>query len=177
MRRWATSAVLLVALCCGCAARPSPAHRADLPDQHTKEGDRPGAGQTVLASGTTDGGTWRFVSYPDPYGNRCVVVDYARQQGIPACDIAVDAKRPANAAMQELSEHLAVAYGRVGDDVLKLYTKSADRLAEQDLHVDPGSRNRYFAVFIRDRSVTDILTVDRRGRTYSLESTLRDFFS
>ena len=133
---------------------------------------------TTLATYAASGRHWTLVSYRDPIGEHCIAIDQGTQQGIPVCAIPVDSQHPMNAAFESEPNNVIVMYGRADETVQHIYAISkSDRKSDQTIYRDPSSRERYFAVFIVGKSVTDVDAVTTGGKRFSFKPQLDQFYS
>ncbi|MEU5264692.1 hypothetical protein [Amycolatopsis sp. NPDC021455] len=168
----AAIACLATATLAGCAATAQQDQPAPRPDQ----GVRP-ATVGVVSEYHAAGRDWRLVSYRDPADAYCIAVDQRDRQGIPACGLELDARHPVNAAMQAVDDHLVVLYGLVDSKVRDVYAVVAGKRVGQSIGVDSYSGKRCFAVFVVDRSTTDVVAVADDGTDFSLKEEIDEFYT
>jgi len=129
---------------------------------------------TTLATRTVDGHRFDLVSYLDTAGGRCIAIDRDGRRGASACDIQVDERRLASAAMTMATRGhgTAAIYGRVHASVTELYAvmKNGERV-DWPIYDDPRNQERYFAVIADSEALADIVAAAPAGRT-----SLKQFF-
>jgi hypothetical protein len=129
---------------------------------------------TTLASHTVDGHRFDLVSCIDTAGARCIAIDRDGRRHASACDIQVDEKHLASAAMTMATREprTAVVYGRVHDSVTELYAimKDGERV-DWPSYDDARNQERYFAVIADSQTLADIVAVAPTGST-----SLKPFF-
>jgi hypothetical protein len=134
---------------------------------------------TTLATRTVDGHRFDLVSYLDTAGGRCIAIDRDGRPGASACDIQVDERHLANAAMTMATrgQGTAAIYGRVHASVTELYAvmKNGERV-DWPIYDDPRNQERYFAVIADSEALTDIVAASATGRT-SLKPSFGVWFS
>jgi hypothetical protein len=123
---------------------------------------------TTLATHTVEGHRYDLVSYLDTAGARCIAIDRDGHRVASACDIEVDERHLANAAMTMATrgQGAAAIYGRVHDSVTELYAvmKHGERV-NWPIHDDLRSAERYFAVIADSGDLADIVAVAPGGST------------
>jgi hypothetical protein len=129
---------------------------------------------TTLATHTVDGHRFDLVSYLDTAGGRCIAIDRDGRRGAAVCDIQVDERYLASAAMTMATRGhgTAAIYGRVHDSVTELYAvmKNGERV-DWPIYDDPRNTERYFAVIADSEALADIVAAAPTGRT-----SLKQFF-
>jgi hypothetical protein len=123
---------------------------------------------TTLATRTVDGHRFDLVSYLDTAGGRCIAIDRDGRRGSSACDIKVDERYLASAAMMMATRGRGTAaiYGRVHDSVTELYAimKNGERV-DWPIYDDPRNQERYFAVIADSEALADIVAAAPTGST------------
>ena len=123
---------------------------------------------TTLATHTVDGHRFDLVSYQDTAGGRCIAIDRDGRRGASACDIQVDERHLASAAMTMATRGhgTAAIYGRVHASVTELYAimKNGERV-DWPIHDDPLNGERYFAVIADCEALADIVAAAPAGST------------
>ncbi len=99
-------------------------------------------------------------------GTACVTVD-TTEDGIPACDIEVAPRYPANAAVMVKGDN-AIMYGRLDPVVTRPYATVQGGQRDERIASDPTSGDRFFAVVFPIGSVSDVVAVTDDGTTASL---------
>ena len=129
---------------------------------------------TTLATHTVDGHRFDLVSYLDTAGGRCIAIDQDGRRGAAVCDIQVDERYLASAAMTMATRGhgTAAIYGRVHDSVTELYAvmKNGERV-DWPIYDDPRNTERYFAVIADSDALADIVAAAPADRT-----SLKQFF-
>lgn len=83
-----------------------------------------------------------------------------------------------NAAFETEPNNVIVMYGRADETVQHIYAISdGDRKNDQAIYRDPSSRERYSAIFIVGKSVTDVDAVMTGGKRFSLKPQLDQIYS
>lgn len=123
---------------------------------------------TTLATRTVDGHRFDLISYLDTAGGRCIAIDRDGCRGASACDLQVDERHLANAAMTMATRGhgTAAIYGRVHASVTGLYAvmKNGERV-DWPIYDDPRNQERYFAVIADSGALTDIVAAAPAGST------------
>jgi hypothetical protein len=129
---------------------------------------RPDTPTTTLATHTVDGHRFDLVSCVDTAGARCIAIDRDGRGHASACDIQVDEKHLASAAMTMATREprTAIVYGRVHDSVTELYAimKDGERV-DWPSYDDARNQERYFAVIADSQALADIVAVAPTGST------------
>jgi hypothetical protein len=129
---------------------------------------------TTLATRTIDGHRFDLVSYLDTAGGRCIAIDRDGRRESSACDIEVDERHLASAAMTMATRGhgTAAIYGRVHESVTGLYAimKNGERV-DWPIYDDPRNQERYFAVIADSEALADIVAAAPTGST-----SLKQFF-
>ena len=129
---------------------------------------------TTLATRTVDGHRFDLVSYLDTAGGRCIAIDLDGRRGSSACDIEVDERHLASAAMTMATRGhgTAAIYGRVHASVTELYAimTNGERV-DWPIYDDPRNQERYFAVIADSEALADIVAAAPTGST-----SLKQFF-
>ena len=181
---WLLLSLVALAALMGMAACTSSPNTAPPQSQQSEQQANPVGVRTSTTPTTTlaiyavRGRHWNLVSYRDPIGEHCIAIDQGNQQGIPVCAIPVDSQHPMNAAFETEPNNVIVMYGRADAMVQHIYTISDDgRKNDQAIYRDPSSRERYFAIFIIEKSVTDVDAVTTGGKRFSFKPQLDQFYS
>ena len=129
---------------------------------------------TTLATRTVDGHRFNLVSYLDTAGGRCIAIDLDGRRGSSACDIEVDERHLASAAMTMATRGhgTAAIYGRVHASVTELYAimTNGERV-DWPIYDDPRNQERYFAVIADSEALANIVAAAPTGST-----SLKQFF-
>jgi len=123
---------------------------------------------TTLATRTVDGHRFDLVSYLDTAGGRCIAIDRDGRRESSACDIQVDERHLASAAMTMATRGhgTAAIYGRVHDSVTELYAVMTNgERVDWPVYDDPRNQERYFAVIADSQALADIVAAAPTGST------------
>ena len=149
--------VLLTALItagCGRTAQPSAPHAEQAA----------GTRVATLASYHVDGRRFSLVGFDGQSGARCIAVDQAGSQGVPACAIELNAVQQVNAAILNMGGGVTAVYGRAAGAVRQLLAVDpAGHTTSVDIYLDRKSGERYFAVFIEARQIVRFTAVTASG--------------
>jgi hypothetical protein len=123
---------------------------------------------TTLATYTVDGQRFDLVSYLDTAGGRCIAIHRDGRGDASVCDVEVDERHLARAAMTMATRGhgTAAIYGRVHDSVTDLYAvmKNGERV-DWPIYDDPRNAERYFAVIADSEALADIVAAAPTGST------------
>ncbi|MEU8192716.1 hypothetical protein AB0C10_02920 [Microbispora amethystogenes] len=165
--------VALAVLATSCGA--SPPAVSDSPPPDPALAASPAPSQAALAEYRAAGDSWRLVAFTGDQGGHCLSVEGTAHEGLPECDFEVTEDAPVNAAIWAIDDQDLVVYGRVAPETVRLYAVQRAGRVPQALHRDPISGEVYFATFIRDRDIRDIVAVSADGRRHGYTKKIEDF--